>query len=202
MNSRMHTPRVGSAHSVSSKLIGGALLVALAAACGGKGGGEITGPKLVNTGPGTSGTPDVSGFYTRVNNAGASTCTQALPTPGGTVNLDPFTDTQPIRLYQNGNKITLAYLNLPDLAADTGTVDVAGKISMGLEKAGSKENLRAGNRQFYVDLLGSFGLTRPDANSPYTANGAYKYVYHENSATAPIYSTCTRTIAITFTKTG
>jgi hypothetical protein len=204
MNSGMQNPRVGSAQAISSKLLGGALLLAMVAGCGGGGGGgEVTGPKLVNTGPGTTGTPDVSGYYTRVNNASASTCTpQNLPTPGGTVNLDPFTDTQPIRLYQNGTKLTLAYLKLPDLAADTGTVDLAGKIAMGLEKSGSKENLRAGNRQFYVDLTGTFGLTRPDANSPYTATGNYKYVYHENSATAPVYATCTRTIAITFTKTG
>ena len=118
------------------------------------------------------------------------------------MNLDSFTDTQPIRLYQNGTKVTLAYMNLPDLAADTGTVDVAGKLSMGLQATGSKEVVRAGNRQFYVDITGTFGLTRPNATSAFTANGNYTYVFHENSATAPVFATCTRTIAISFTKTG
>ena len=199
----MQTTRVVPARIVSSKLLGGALLLALAAGCGGKdGGGQITQPPLVNTGPGATGVPDVSGFYTRVNNAAASNCTpQSVPT-GGNVNLDSFTDTQPIRLYQNGTKVTLAYTNLPDLAADTGTVEVDGKINMGLSAKGTKENMRAGNRQFYVDITGTFGLTRPNATSPYNATGNYSYVFRENSATANVFATCTRTIAISFTKTG
>ena len=182
----------------------GALLFAIAAACGGSAGGDpITGPKLVNTGPGNTGAPDVSGFYARVDDAAPSTCTpQDLPAGGGTVRLQAFVDSTPIRLYQNGTRIQLANVNFPDQEADTGHVDLAGNIAMGIAGTGSKENLRAGTRQFYVDMKGTFTLTRPDANSPYQATGNYSYVYHENSPTAPVYTTCTRTIAITFTKTS
>ena len=145
MNSRMHTSRVRSARPASTKFLGGALLLALAAGCG-KGDGQITGPKLVSTGPGTTGVPDVSGLYTRVNNAAASACraerSRRRQREPRLVHRYPADPTLPER-----TKITLAYMNLPDLAADTGTVDVAGKIDMGLQQAGSKENIRAGNRR-------------------------------------------------------
>ena len=65
-----------------------------------------------------------------------------------------------------------------------------------------KENLRAGTRQFYVDMSGTFGLTRSDANSPFQATGNYTYTYHEDASTAPVYATCTRTVAITFRKSS
>jgi hypothetical protein len=201
MSSPTYPSSVRPASTPASLLLCGALLFAIVAACGGA--DAVTGPKLVNTGPGTTGTPDVSGLYMRVNNATASTCTpQNLPNPGGTVKLEAFVDSAPIRLYQNGTKITLAYLQFPDNAADTGTVDLSGKLTMGFILPGSKENLRAGTRQFYVDISANFQLTRPDANSPFAGIGNYSYVYHENSATAPVYATCTRTIDITFRKNG
>jgi hypothetical protein len=181
----------------------GALLVAIVAACGGSGGDTATGPKLVNTGPGNSGTPDVSGVYMRTDNAAASTCTpQDLPAGGGTVRLYAFVDSAPVRLYQNGTRIQLAYLNFPDQEADTGTVDVSGKIAMGIAGVGQKENLRAGTRQFYVDMKGTFNLTRADASTPYTATGNYTYVYREDSPTNAVFATCTRTVDITFRKTS
>jgi len=191
------------ASTLSSPLLCGALLIAIAAACGGSGGDAVTGPKLVNTGPGNTGVPDVSGVYMRIDNAAASTCTpQDLPPGGGTVKLQAFVDSAPVRLYQNGTRIQLAYLNFPDQEADTGTVDLSGKVAMGIVGTGSKENLRAGTLQFYVDLKGTFNLTRTDAGAPYTATGNYTYVYHQDAATAPVYATCTRTIDITFRKTS
>jgi len=201
-STRFSSARIAS-HFVPS-LFCGALLFGIVAACGGAGGGDaVTGPKLVNTGPGSSGTPDVSGVYLRVDNAATSTCTpQDLPAGGGTVRLYAFVDSAQVRLYQNGTRIQLAYMNFPDQEADTGTVDVSGKVAMGISGIGQKENLRAGTRQFYVDMKGTFNLTRADASTPYTATGNYTYVYHENSPTAPVFATCTRTIAITFTKTS
>jgi hypothetical protein len=201
--------RLSSARSASHfvpPLLRGALLVVLVAACGGgggSGGDAVTGPTLVNTGPGTSGTPDVSGVYMRIDNAAASTCTpQDLPPGGGTVRLQAFVDSAPVRLYQNGTRIQLAYLNFPDQEADTGTVDLTGKIAMGIAGTGQKENLRAGTRQFYVDMKGAFGLTRADASAPFTATGNYTYVYHEDAPTNSVFATCTRTVDITFRKTS
>ena len=199
-STRLSSARTAS-HSVSPRLCG-ALLFALVAACGGGGGGDaVTSPKLVNTGPGNTGTPDVSGVYLRVDNAAAATCTpQNLPAGGGTVRLFAFVDSAQVRLYQNGTRIQLAYLAFPDQEADTGTVDVTGKVAMGITGIGQKENLRAGTRQFYVDMKGTFNLTRPDAGAPYTAVGNYTYIYRENSPTAPVFTTCTRTVDIKLVK--
>jgi hypothetical protein len=202
MSSPTHRTSARPASIPAPLLLCSALLFGIVVACGGGGGDSITEPKLVNTGPGNTGVPDVSGFYTRVDNGAASTCTpQNLPPGGGTVQLEAFVDSAPIRLYQNGTKVTLAYIEFPDKPADTGTVDLSGKLSMAIAGTGSKENLR-GTRQFYVDISGSFALTRSDANSPFSATGNYSYVYHENSPTAPVFATCTRTIAITFRKTS
>jgi hypothetical protein len=201
-STRLSSARPASTPSLP--LLCGALLFAIVAACGGGGSGDtVTGPKLVNTGPGNTGTPDVSGDYMRVDNAAASTCIpQNLPPGGGTVRLEAFVDSAPVRLYQNGTRIQLAYLNFPDQEADTGTVDLSGKIAMGISGNGQKENLRAGTRQFYVDMKGTFNLTRPDASSPFAATGNYTYVYREDATTAPAFATCTRTIQITFRKTS
>jgi hypothetical protein len=185
-------------HRSSARAFSCALLLAIAAACGNN---DVTAPTLVNTGPENTGTPDVSGFYTRVENDPAATCTPNTPPAGGTVILGTFTESQPIKLYQNGTRITLAYVNTPQLPADTGRVDVAGKITLGIQGLGMKENLRNG-RQFYVDLSGSAQLTPSQGGTKYTGTGNYSYIFHEDSPTAAVYATCTRTVAFDFTKTG
>jgi hypothetical protein len=182
-----------------SRIGAGAILVALAAACGG-GGVTTAPPTLVNTGPEDSGTPDVSGFYTRTDAAPPAGCDPVTPPAGGTVILGNFTDTQPIQLYQNGGRLTLAYRNTPQLPADTGRVDVDGKIALGVQSVGYKENLRDG-RQFYVDLSGSMQLTSQNAGK-YTGSGTYVYVFHEGSPGAPVFATCSRLVTFDFTKTG
>lgn len=185
-------------HRSSLRARSGALALAFAVACSAT---DVTGPTLVNTGPENTGTPDVSGFYTRVEVDPAASCTPTAPPTGGTVILGDFTDSQPIKLYQNGTRLTLAYVNTPQLPADTGRVDLAGKIVLGIQGIGMKENLREG-RQFYVDLTGSAQLTPSQSGTEYTGTGDYTYVFHEGSASAPVYATCTRTVSFDFTKTS
>jgi hypothetical protein len=180
--------------------VGGALAV-ITVGCNG-GGDDATAPRptLVNTGPENSGAPDVSGFYTRVDVAPPASCTPAAPPPGGTVILGNFTDTQPIKLYQNGTRLTLAYTATPQQPADTGRVTIGGAIALGLKSVGYKENLRSG-RQFYVDLTGSMQLNSAGAGK-YTGSGTYVYVFHEDSPNAPVFATCSRTVTFDFTKSG
>jgi hypothetical protein len=180
-------------------LAAGAALAVVAMGCHGSD-STAPPPKLVNTGPENSGTPDVSGFYTRVDVAPPADCTPAAPPPGGTVILGNFNDTQPIKLYQNGTRLTLAYTATPQQPADTGRVDLDGKIALGVQSIGYKENLRSG-RQFYVDLTGSMQLTSPSAGK-YAGSGTYVYVFHEDSPNAPVFATCSRTVTFDFTKTG
>lgn len=176
-----------------------ALLLTLAVGCGG---GASTAPTvLVNTGAENTGVPDVSGFYTRVETDPAATCTPTTPPDGGTMILGQFTESQAIKLYQNGTRITMAYVNTPQLPADTGRVDLSGKTYLGITGTGMKENLRSG-RQFYVDMTGSSTLTPSQNGTKYTGTGDYVYIFRENSPTAPAYATCTRTVAFDFTKTG
>jgi hypothetical protein len=178
----------------------GAALAAITVAC--KSGGDATAPRptLVNTGPENSGAPDVSGAYTRVDVAPPADCAPATPPAGGTVILGNFTDTQPIKLYQNGTRLTLAYTATPQLPADTGRVDLGGTIALGVKSIGYKENLRTG-RQFYVDLTGSMQLSSAGAGK-YTGSGTYVYVFHEDSPNAPVFATCSRVVTFDFTKTG
>ena len=194
---------VGTApHRPAPRARVGAFVLALAVACGGGGSTDVTlpPPTLINTGPEQSGTPDVSGFYTRLETDPAATCSTAMPA-GGTVILGTFSESQPIKLYQNATLITLAYVNTPQLPADTGRVDLTGKIILGIQGLGMKENLR-GTRQFYVDLKGSATLAPSQNGAKYTGTGDYTYVFHEGSPSAPAYSTCTRTVSFDFTKTG
>jgi len=177
-----------------------AALLALAVGCNAGGDSTAPPPTLVNTGPENSGTPDVSGFYSRVDVAPPDDCTPAAPPAGGTVILGNFTDTQPIKLYQNGTRLTLAYQATPQLPADTGRVDLGGKIALGVQSVGYKENLRSG-RQFYVDLTGAMQLTSQTAGR-YTGSGTYVYVFHEGSPDAPVFATCSRVVTFDFTKTG
>ena len=52
--------------------------------------------------------------------------------------LEAFVDSAPVRLYQNGTRIQLAYLNFPDQEADTGAVDLSGKLAMGIAGKGRR----------------------------------------------------------------
>jgi hypothetical protein len=162
-------------------------LLALAAACGGKDGGEQF------TGPGAF--PDLVSRYNRVDQVAALSCTgQTLP-PGGDIAFTAYSLYEPVRIDQSGSKVTQTYLESPDQAPDTGTVDMAGKVTLGFKLSFKEKVLRQG-RSFYVDVTGTFVLNRA-ADGSLSGTGAYENIFHEGSATAPVFATCTRASTIT-----
>lgn len=175
-----------------------ALLLAFAAACGSKDDGGTSSIDL-GTGPGEF--PKVQGYFTRNESVGAATCAAPTPPPGGDIAMDAYPLTEPVAFTQSGSKVSIVLINYPNQAPDTGTVEMSGKVTLGFQLSRKEANLRQG-RQFYVDISGSFVLNRaPDGNS-LSGTGSYTNVLHEGSATAPTYTTCTRTSTISMTRTG
>ena len=174
-----------------------ALFLALAAACGGKDGG--TSSIDLGTGPGEF--PKVQGYFTRNESVGAVTCAPQAAPNGGDIAMGSYQLSEPVGFTQSGSKVSIVLLNYPTNTPDTGTVDMSGKVTLGFQFTRKEAALREG-RQFYVDVSGSFVLTRaPDGNT-LTGTGSYQNVLHEGSATAPTYTTCNRTSTIALTRTG
>src|SRR6476659_2230033 len=144
----------------SAGLVAATLLLALAAACGGKdsGGGFDLG-----TGPGEF--PKVQGYFKRNESVGAVTCTPQYPPAGGDIAMDAYQLTEPVAFTQSGSKVSNVLLNYPNTPPDTGTVDMSGKVTLGFQLSRKETALRQG-RQFYVDVTGSFVFNRaPDGNT-------------------------------------
>jgi hypothetical protein len=174
-----------------------AFLLALAAACGSKddGGGGFD----LGTGPAEF--PKVQGYFTRNESVNAATCAPTAPPTGGDIAMGSYQLSEPIGFSQSGSKVSIALLNYPNNPPDTGTVDMTGKVTLGFQFTRKETALREG-RQFYVDVSGSFVLDRaPDGNT-LTVTGSYKNVLHDGSASAPVYTTCSRTSTLTLTRTG
>jgi hypothetical protein len=154
-----------------------------------------------STGPGAF--PSVVGSYQRTDDVAAISCSPQTPPAGGDIAIDAYTLVEPVKTTQSGSKVSLSYLNFPADPADTGTIDMAGKVKMGFKLIGVRESkLRAGSRQFYVDVTGSYELDRLNNGDQLKGTGTFLDVFHEGSATAPVYATCTRTYTIDMTKTG
>ncbi|MFL5620029.1 MAG: hypothetical protein ACJ79A_16740 [Gemmatimonadaceae bacterium] len=167
------------------------LLLAFAASCGGKDDGEKF------TGPGSF--PDLVSRYSRVDNVAALSCTPQTPPAGGDVAFNSYQLYEPVRIDQSGSKVTLTWLENPNQAPDTGTVDMAGRVTLGFKLSLKEAALRQG-RQFYVDVTGTFVLNRSTDGAQLTGTGSYENVFHEGSATAPVYATCTRSSTVTATR--
>ena len=179
-----------------ARLLGAVLLLALATACG----DNRDEPFDLGTGPGEF--PKVQGYWQRNETVAALTCAAPTPPAGGDIATVSYPLSEPIGFTQSGSKVSIVLMNYPDDPPDTGTVDMTGKVTLGFELSMKEKNLREGNRQFYVDVSGSFLLSRSADGTRMSGTGSYVNDLREGSATAPIYTTCTRTSTVELVRTG
>jgi len=181
-------------YAASARVIGRRSVLAFALALGPSAfvlgcGGDSTGPDV----------PNVAGRYQRSDVFAATTCTPQRPPPGGTVILDAFSLSATVRIEQTGSRLTMTYPDFPGNAPDTGSVDRNGKVTFGFT-VNFQEDPREGNRLFFVDLTASHELQRVDSGARFAGSGSYVNIFHEGSATAPVFATCSRTVTTTFAR--
>ena len=177
-----------------------ALLLVAAISCGGGGDGG-GGTTVIDMGTGPAEFPKVQGYFTRNENVAALTCTPPAPS-GGDIAPGSYPLSEPVAFTQSGSKVSIVLINYPGDPPDTGTVDMSGKVTLGFKLPTLKEKALREGRQFYVDITGSFVLTRSADGTKLMGTGSYENVLHEGSATAPVFSTCTRSSTIEMTRTG
>jgi len=180
-----------------ARRLGAVFVLTLASACGGKdgdGGGFDLG-----TGPGEF--PKVQGYFQRNESVNAVTCAPQAAPAGGDIAMGSYSLSEPVGFSQSGSKVSIALLNYPNNPPDTGTVDMTGKVALGFQFSRKEAALRQG-RQFYVDVSGSFVLNRSTDGNRLAGTGSYQNVLREGSATAPVFTTCSRTSTIDLTRTG
>jgi hypothetical protein len=177
----------------------GPFLAALALGCG----SDATGPDAPTRreSPVPGATPMVAGHYHRTDVLEAVTCTPHRPPPGGTVILDAFAMSSIVRIEQVGSRLALAYTSVPTPPIDTGTVDPAGRITFGARLT-FREAPREGNRIFFVDLTIRAALERVDGSTRLVGPIAYENVFREGAPTAPVFTTCSRTGTVEFSRIG
>ena len=180
-----------------ARRLGTLLVFAFAAACGSKddGGSSID----LGTGPGEF--PKVQGYFTRNENVGSLTCGPQNPPAGGDIATGSYPLSEPVAFTQSGSKVSIVLIDYPGELPDTGTVDMNGKVTLGF-KFSHKENALRQGRQFYVDVTGTFVLNRSADGNTLLGTGSYENLLREGSATAPVFTTCTRTSTIQMTRTG
>ena len=178
------------------------LLLLAAISCGGGGGDDGGGgTSVIDLGTGPAEFPKVQGYFTRNENVAALTCNPPAPS-GGDIAPGTYPLSEPVAFTQSGSKVSIVLVNYPNDPPDTGTVDMSGKVTLGFKLPTFKEKALREGRQFYVDITGSFVLTRSADGSKLLGTGSYENLLREGSATAPVSSTCTRTSTIEMTRTG
>src|SRR5215218_7291679 len=173
-----------------------ALLLTLAVACGGK---DDDGGFDLGTGPGEF--PKVQGYFQRNESVAAVTCAPQSAPSGGDIATGSYPLSEPVGFTQSGSKVSIVLMNYPGDPPDTGSVDMSGKVTLGF-KLSLKEKALRDNRQFYLDITGTFVLNRLEDGARLSGTGSYVNVLHEGSATAPVFTTCTRTSTIEMVRTG
>jgi|RhiMethySRZTD1v2_1073278.scaffolds.fasta_scaffold327317_2 hypothetical protein len=133
--------------------------------------------------------PQVAGTYSITESAGAATCTPKEPPAGGIVRLDAFAQTYDVQIDQTGSTLALYEVGHPEVP-EAGTIDIDGNILFS-GQVSFEETPREGNRVFFVDLAINREL-QVQSTSRVTGQALYQNVFHEGSATAAIYATCTR----------
>ena len=179
---------------MSARRLGLMVLLGLAGACGDK-----EKPFDLGTGPGEF--PLVQGYWQRNENVAALTCAPVTPPAGGDIAPGTYPLSEPIGFTQSGSKVSIVLLNYPSDPPDTGTVDMTGKVTLGFKLSFKEQNLRE-DRQFYVDVTGSFLLDRSADGTRLTGTGSYSNDLREGSPTAEVFTTCTRTSTVELVRTG
>ena len=185
----------------SARQFAAALVLCLAAACGGHGDDGGGGGGGIDLGTGPAEFPKVQGYFTRNESVAAATCAPQDAPTGGDIAMGSYPLSEPVAFTQSGSKVSIVLINYPNNTPDTGTVDMTGKVTLGFQFTRKETALREG-RQFYVDVSGTFVLDRATDGNRLSGTGSYKNVLHEGSATAPEFTTCTRTSTIQLTRTG
>lgn len=171
------------------------LMLAAATACGSPDDGGFD----LGTGPGEF--PKVQGYYQRNESVAALSCSPQDPPTGGDIAVGSYTLSEPVGFTQSGSKVSIVLMNYPENPPDTGTVDMSGKVTLGFQFTMKEVALREG-RQFYVDVSGSFLLDRSADGNTLSGTATYQNVLHEGSATAPVFTTCSRTSTVQLIRTG
>jgi hypothetical protein len=153
----------------------------------------------LGTGPGEF--PKVQGYFQRNESVAAVTCAPQTPPTGGDIAMGSYQLSEPVGFTQSGSKVSIVLLNYPTNTPDTGTVDMSGKVTLGFQFSRKEAALRQG-RQFYVDVSGSFVLNRATDGNTLSGTGSYQNVLREGSATASVFTTCTRTSTLQLTRTS
>lgn len=155
-----------------------------------------------DSGTGPKQTPNVAGLYQWREQVAAVTCTpQRPPEGGGTVELGAFAFDFPVRIQQQGSQLTFIDVNFPDDPRPTGTIDQNGNITLAYV-LDFQEDPRTGNRNFFVHLTINNNLQVAANGARLVGTGTYVNVLRENSASAPVFATCSRTSTIELTRTG
>lgn len=184
--------RQARGRAVPSICLFASILLAVASAC--------SKAADASTGPGDY--PSAIGRYQRTDQVAAISCSPQTPPAGGDIAFDPYTLVEPVQITQSGSKVSLTFLNYPGDPPDTGTIDMAGKVRLGFKLSFRETKPRDGNRQFFVDVTGTFQLDRQEDGARWTGTGTYENVFHEGSSTAPVFTTCSRNSSVELTRTG
>ena len=114
--------------------------------------------------------------------------------------LDAFSMDYTLRVRQDGARVIMID---PEFPADTlrGSIDQQGAVVLGQDFT-FEEEPRQGGRVFFVDLSIRQNLQRTGDGRGLRGTGTYVNVFHEGSARAPVFATCSRTSALEFTRTN
>lgn len=130
--------------------------------------------------------PQIAGTYSVTESVPAAPCDPNQLPAGGTVRLESFSLTYSVVITQTGSALTLSGAGVVEdgiIGADS-TISLSGQFTF-------EEAPREGNRIFFVDLTVQHDLQLQSA-SRLAGTSSYVNVFREGSATAAVYTTCSR----------